>query len=82
MYSGCEKTYRETVENSNSYNVWDRRLKEVKARRHFAESKGITIEKVSLDLVAADPMGIDGWADAIVTRQGQRNYRRMHNGSQ
>jgi hypothetical protein len=47
--------------------LWQQRVREGKALQKFAYSKNLKLADVTLDMVKADVLGIDGWADAAIT---------------
>ncbi len=70
--SSSRQRWQEIVKSHTTQeNIWDQKLLESKAIRHYAHAKGLELRNVSTDDVKADPLGLDGWAKIqLVASQG------------
>lgn len=67
--TSCTKTWSQVAEESRTVNLWEQRVKELKARRNFASSKNLGIDAVSIADILASEEGLDHWADVVLVAQ-------------
>jgi hypothetical protein len=64
------KEWHQIAESSSTVNIWEEKAKESRARRALAASKGLHVDKVSLEDVLQTPEGVEGWERAVMTLPG------------
>ena len=62
--------WKEIAEQCDSSSTVEAEAFELKARRKFAASKGVSLESVSLDDVKNSPQGLQAWAEALISVPG------------
>lgn len=71
VYNGFERKITDIVEKGNTYNVWEQHSKECRARRNYAETYGLSIDKVPVQTIIDSERGVEGWAAVVVTRNAK-----------
>ena len=63
------------AENSKEVNIWEEKAKQCKARRALAQSRGLTVESISLKDVTDSPGGLEYWANISITLEANASAK-------